>query len=141
MSSPPENSVHEKSLLCTENNTILSLCVFLAVFIPIYRHFCTLKDSMQEFWTDQHGKTWKVPSAARTLQFNVHLHNVLRCFIYYRDHYTCQICGLAACVIPENYDGSRTLWAGQAGKTFLVIDHKVSRRNGGTHHPENLQTL
>jgi len=75
---------------------------------------------MDTHWIDQHGKQWKVPTIRGRLKMRIPCHAALRAFIFWRDQYTCQHCG---------------------SQNMLVPDHMISRRNGGTHHPDNLQTL
>jgi 5-methylcytosine-specific restriction endonuclease McrA len=47
--------------------------------------------------------------------------------------------------VPIYYNGAESLYVtrlSRAGyRSFLVIDHVLSLRNGGTNHPDNLQTL
>lgn len=71
------------------------------------------------FWTDQNGKNWKVPQIKGRLKCGkIPSHAALRAFVIHRAGGICQICGHAPAV---------------------VADHIVSRRNGGSHHPDNLQ--
>lgn len=72
-----------------------------------------------ELWTDQHGKKWKVPEILGRLKCGkIPCHRALREFVIWRDGGVCKICGVAPAV---------------------VADHIISRRNGGSHHPDNLQ--
>lgn len=74
-------------------------------------------------WTDHLGKTWTVPQVRGRLKFNRSARNrALREFVFHRDGYRCKHCGSTDLI-------------------RLVPDHIVSRRNGGSHHPDNLQTL
>jgi 5-methylcytosine-specific restriction endonuclease McrA len=72
-----------------------------------------------QFWIDHNGKEWKVPQIKGRLKFRIPSHRALRDYVMYRDKH-CLCCGSL-----EN----------------LVADHIVSRRNGGLHHPDNLQVL
>lgn len=72
-------------------------------------------------WTDHRGNTWKVPQILGRLKpGKCPGHAALREFIIYRDGGKCVRCGATH---------------------ELVADHILSRRNGGTHHPSNLQCL
>lgn len=72
------------------------------------------------FWTDHHGRAWKVPQIKGRLKpGKCPGHRALREFVIYRDG-CCKHCGSIE---------------------SLVADHIVSRRNGGSHHPSNLQCL
>jgi 5-methylcytosine-specific restriction endonuclease McrA len=71
------------------------------------------------FWIDHYGRTWKTPTILRRLKFKIPCHFALRQFVIFRDK-VCQHCGTSE---------------------DLVADHIVSRRNGGTHHPSNMQAL
>lgn len=79
------------------------------------------KDRKYPSWTDHAGKTWKVPTIKDRLRVHqIAGHAALKAYVVCRDGGTCRQCGS-----PED----------------LVLDHVVSRRNGGTHHPDNLQAL
>lgn len=78
---------------------------------------------MHKFWTDHHGEVRHVPQIKGRLKCGkVPGHAALREFVLHRDGYKCRHCGAT--------DVLR-----------LVADHVVSRRNGGSHHPDNLQCL
>jgi 5-methylcytosine-specific restriction endonuclease McrA len=62
---------------------------------------------------------WKVPTIRGRLKMRIPCHRALRDFVLWRDK-KCQRCGAT---------------------DDLVADHIVSRRNGGSHHPLNLQAL
>ncbi|WP_196015297.1 HNH endonuclease [Klebsiella variicola] len=49
-------------------------------------------------------------------------HRALRDFVLWRDGYKCRHCG-------------------SEDRIKLVADHIMSRRNGGSHHPDNMQCL
>lgn len=91
------------------------------------------------FWTDHKGKQWKVSTIRKRLKFCIPSHAALRAYIFWRDGYRCTQCGVTAINAPVNYDGRHTLATEQ--NWCLVMDHKISHRNGGTHHPDNLITL
>ncbi len=74
---------------------------------------------MRDHWIDETGKKWKVPTIRGRLKMRIPCHRALREFVIRRDK-CCQWCGTAE---------------------DLIADHIVSRRNGGDHHPENLQAL
>ncbi len=72
-----------------------------------------------ETWTDHFGRTWKVPQIIGRLKCGkIPGHRALRDFVIWRAAGICELCGIA---------------------DATVADHKLSRRNGGTHHPDNLQ--
>ena len=74
---------------------------------------------MQGLWTDENGNKWKVPTIIGRLKMRIPCHRELRSFVIRRDK-QCQFCG------TEN---------------DLIADHIISRRNGGAHHPSNMQAL
>lgn len=75
-----------------------------------------------QFWLDYQGVKWKVPEIKGRLKMKVPCHRALREFVLHRDGYKCRRCGCT-----------------DQGK--LVADHVISRRNGGSHHPDNMQCL
>lgn len=77
---------------------------------------------MREQWTDHLGRIWLVPQIKGRLKMRSAGHAALREFVLQRARYRCEQCGCA------DLDS-------------LVADHIVSRRNGGSHHPNNLQCL
>lgn len=89
-----------------------------------------------ERWVDHLGRVWPLPSPTQRLQFRVRAHAALRAFVYHRDGYRCQRCGVVA-EVPDGYDGRFSIYR----PVTFVLDHVVSLRNGGTTHPDNLQTL
>lgn len=73
------------------------------------------------FWTDHNAKVWKVPQIIGRLKpGKCPGHAALREFVIVRDGGKCKTCG---------------------SMNDLIADHIVSRRNGGAHHPNNLQCL
>lgn len=75
---------------------------------------------MSETWTDHLGRTWRVPQIKGRLKMKCPGHRALREFVIHRDGGRCKRCG---------------------SRELLVADHILSRRNGGAHHPNNLQCL
>lgn len=76
-----------------------------------------------EFWVDHHGQHWIVPQIKGRLKCGkIPCHAALREFVLHRDGYKCVKCG-------------------ESRRVELVPDHIISRRNGGSHHPRNLQCL
>ncbi|MES2262132.1 MAG: HNH endonuclease [Pseudomonadota bacterium] len=71
-------------------------------------------------------------------------HAALRAFVYQRDGFCCQWCGVSA-PPPPQYDGKDNVLTGATSKQgwdiWFVVDHVVSMRNGGSNHPQNLQML
>ena len=65
------------------------------------------------------GAVWLVPQIRGRLKMRIPAHRALREFVLQRDK-VCQRCSSAE---------------------DLVADHIVSRRNGGSHAPDNLQAL
>lgn len=77
---------------------------------------------MRDYWTDHNGEQWIVPQIKGRLKMRIPSHYALRAFVIHRGGHKCAACG---CV----------------DEMKLVADHIVSRRNGGTHHPDNMQCL
>lgn len=79
------------------------------------------KQSRHTFWVDHAGKSWRVPVIKDRLRVHqIAGHAALKAHVLCRDGGRCRQCG---------------------SSEELVLDHVVSRRNGGSHHPDNLQTL
>ena len=72
------------------------------------------------FWIDHLGRHWAEPTIKGRLKMRVPSHRALRDFVISRDGGKCVQCG---------------------AREKLVADHIVSRRNGGRHHPSNMQCL
>lgn len=78
-----------------------------------------MRDDLME-WKDQHGNTRKTPQILGRLKpGRIPLHRSIREFVIWRDG-SCRWCG---------------------STEDLIADHVLSRRNGGSHHPSNLQAL
>lgn len=73
-----------------------------------------------QFWTDHNGKVWIEPQIKGRLKMRIPSHAALRAFVIARAAGVCVRCG---------------------AQDRLVADHIVSRRNGGRHHPDNMQCL
>lgn len=99
------------------------------------------------FWRDHLGREWRIPSTPGPLSFRNPSHAALRAFVFQRDAFQCRECGAKALKVPHLYDGRYgiTVDTMTGGKNptndVLVVDHVLTRRAGGNHHPENLQTL
>jgi 5-methylcytosine-specific restriction endonuclease McrA len=90
-------------------------------------------------WTDDRGKTYKVPRQGILSPTRAYGDRALRRFVLVRDAFTCRLCGAHSVVDPATYTGR---YAPQADNDEpLVLDHVVPRCAGGTNHPDNLQTL
>jgi 5-methylcytosine-specific restriction endonuclease McrA len=93
----------------------------------------------------EYGKVIPTVTLTGKLQFRIPKHAAFRAAIYARDHFTCKQCGAMPTFVPLGYDGRFTLDTTRRSKSghaaALVLDHIVSRRNGGTNDPSNLQTL
>lgn len=77
-------------------------------------------------WVDENG-------IVRTVNAGQKMGAAIRAFVLRRDNYTCQECsaqpGVSGVIAPD-------------GKLLVLdIDHILSVRNGGTHHPLNLRVL
>lgn len=76
---------------------------------------------MREYWTDLNGRVWQVPQIIGRLKpGKCPGHAALRAYVIARDGSKCKTCGATK---------------------DLLADHILSRRNGGSHHPKNLQCL
>lgn len=94
-----------------------------------------------ETWTDHDGIVRQTPTIRQRLKFVISGHRALRAFVFRRDRFTCVACGAhPRKVPPPTYDG-RTTVSLPGPKWCLVMDHVISRQNGGIHHPSNLQTM
>jgi 5-methylcytosine-specific restriction endonuclease McrA len=77
------------------------------------------------FWIDDEGNSRPVPQIKGRLKHGkCPSHLAVREYVLNRDNRTCRECG-----------------ATEADGALLVADHILSRRNGGTHHPDNMQCL
>lgn len=95
----------------------------------------------ERFWTDLEGLTHRVPTHKWKLFFSkTRLHARLRAYVFRRDNFACQECGVRPDQMPsDDYDGRYGPRVNPG--MCLVMDHRLSIRNGGTNHPLNLQTL
>lgn len=100
---------------------------------------------MRERWTDFQGRSWPVVQSPRRLKFSYPAHAALRAHVHHRDGFSCVRCGLAAKVIPANYDGRNAVATTRSGTlgfpVLLVVDHMLTLRAGGRSVVANLQTL
>jgi 5-methylcytosine-specific restriction endonuclease McrA len=71
-------------------------------------------------WPDTTGRVWKTLTILRRIKYRYPAALALREHVFARDGHRCRRCGAVA---------------------ELLLDHVISRRNGGSHHPGNLQTL
>lgn len=94
-------------------------------------------------WIDASGKRWRVASSRHRICFRYPANRALRAFVYARDGFCCVGCGWEPPAVPAGYDGQFTLIGpDENGKRQeLQLDHVLALYNGGTHHPDNLQTL
>lgn len=84
-----------------------------------------LAEDAPRFWTDDSGRTWKVPTIiGRMKPGKLQGHWALRDFVVRRAGERCECC-----------DSPGDMYMP------LIADHIISRRNGGAHHPDNLQCL
>ncbi len=94
---------------------------------------------MNGFWQDHHGEMRPAPRIKGRLKFSkIPLHASLRAYVFRRDGFVCLKCGTYPRFVPLDFDGKHTLSCHPG--LCLVMDHIISIRNGGTHHPDNLQT-
>lgn len=95
---------------------------------------------MTEYWTDHLGVRRRVSRIRGSLLFSqISAHAALRAYVFHRDGFSCRACGATAVAVPDVYRGDVSLFS--SNKSHLEVDHIVSRRNGGSHHPDNLQCL
>lgn len=92
-------------------------------------------------WKDAAGAVHPVIDPNTPLDFVKNReHAALRAFVFTRDNFTCRRCGRRPAENEcQNYDGTTCPWI--AGRGHLNVDHILSRRAGGSNHPDNLQTL
>lgn len=95
---------------------------------------------MSTLWTDHRGQQWHEPEIIGRLKFRIRCHAALRAFVMHRDGFACAKCNVAGEDPGADYDGRDAVMLA-TGRSCLVVDHIVSRRNGGRHHPSNMQTL
>lgn len=96
-------------------------------------------------WLDASDCQWPVIPRLSAFSFNANSsHAALRRLVFSRAGWRCRECG--AGIPEEDFQIARVRYDGRSSVIlesgdYLVIDHKLSRRNGGTNHPENLQAL
>ncbi len=73
-------------------------------------------------WVDGAGRIWKTLTILGRIKYRYPAAHALRDFVFVRDRGACVSCA-------------------DTNPIELVLDHIISRRNGGSHHPSNLQTL
>ena len=64
--------------------------------------------------------------------------------VFERDNFTCQMCGIKPSPIPRNYSGKYTLSVNSPHLkygSYLVVDHVIPWKKGGTIESHNLQVL
>src|SRR5262245_24868743 len=89
-------------------------------------------------WQDAQGKSWRVPLTKRRLSNQMPAHRALRRFVFERDGYSCRQCGDSA-ISSEVLDNGHL--ACRTQESYLEVDHIYPLSKGGSHHPNNLQTL
>lgn len=96
---------------------------------------------MKKYWKDLDGIRHKSIQSTNALDFKRPLHKKVRNFVFRRANFTCQLCGVSPEKIPENYDGSGIFYVRDlnGNLVYMVVEHILSRRCGGTNHPDNLQ--
>jgi 5-methylcytosine-specific restriction endonuclease McrA len=96
-------------------------------------------------WVDHKGQVWPIIISKRRLKFSYPAHAALRAFVFHRDGYQCIRCPAKASVIPENYDGTETLFTDTlvngGHRDVLIVDHILTLKAGGINAVENFQTL
>ena len=75
-------------------------------------------------WTDDAGRVLQTLRILGRIKYRYPAALALRSHVFDRDGYRCLSCGCADSV-----------------KSPHLLDHIISRRNGGSHYPDNLQTL
>lgn len=86
-------------------------------------------------WQDASGVIRQTVKIRSRLKFGkVPLHRHLRDFVMARDGRRCVLCGFVE--FPPG-----TIRPLSEPLHLLEVDHIISRRNGGSHHPDNLQVL
>lgn len=94
-------------------------------------------------WIDDNGNKWRVATAGNRFKFTYPGHAALRAHVFARDGFRCVNCDWMPSAIPTPYDGRYTLLGDDVGgkRRELQLDHVIAMHNGGTNHPNNLQTL
>lgn len=92
-------------------------------------------------WVDDDGRAYPTSNPPRRQKWRSPALYALRAFVFRRDHFACQHCGVTPPSIPNPYDGRTCLWITAEPRNLLVVDHILAVRLGGTSHPDNLQAL
>lgn len=94
-------------------------------------------------WIDASGRRWRVAPAGKRLQFANAGAAALRAHVFIRDGFRCLRCDWMPSAIPTPYTGRYTLLGDDVGgkRRELQLDHILALHNGGSNHPDNLQTL
>ena len=80
-----------------------------------------LATQVEPTWFDEHGREWKTPTIIGRMKLKIASHRALWEYVVRRDGGVCFACG--------------------GTSHGINVDHIISRRCGGAHHPENLQVL
>jgi hypothetical protein len=92
-----------------------------------------LEKETPDHWIDFDGTERMVSKRKGRLKYNSKSTKALRDYVLKRDGYACKNCG--AKPISNDVIGITD------NDSMLVIDHIITWRNGGSHHPNNLQVL
>jgi 5-methylcytosine-specific restriction endonuclease McrA len=90
-------------------------------------------------WWDLANVFRSVIPVGTQLLFKIPERAALRALVLTINSFTCQGCDAQVQNPPVGYDGRETLFLPNGQP--LVLDHVLSRANGGTNHPDNLQPL
>lgn len=100
---------------------------------------------MRETWTDLKGRVWPVVTSVGRLKFKYPSHAALREHVFIRDGFKCCQCGACAVGVPEDWNGSTTLFTNTTLRSgwadLLVVDHILTLKAGGKNIVSNMQTL
>ena len=137
----------------------LAVPVFGRQAAPLYpKGVIGMTERIVPTWADKDGARWEVVHPDNKLQFSGPATRALRAFIHKRANFTCQHCDVSIDDPPIDYDGSHAFhWMRPVGNPprvqayiinnvthlldGLIVDHIIPWRDGGTHHPDNLQLL
>ena len=94
---------------------------------------------LPDYWVDANGVIHRVLRSKKKFHKRLPAVAAIRAHVFTRDNFTCRDCGAKPACEPENFDGSEGIEVeGPHGVHALILDHVLSRRNGGTSHPDNL---